>query len=115
MQALCAALKKAIQTSELGINPTSDGKVIRIVFPQLTEERRKELVKEVRKMAEEAKVSIRSIRRDANEKFKTMKKNSELTEDDVKEAEKKIQDMTDKFCKLTDEIEKAKEKELMEI
>ena len=109
------SIEKAIQTSELGINPTSDGKVIRIVFPQLTEERRKELVKEVRKMAEEAKVSIRSIRRDANEKFKTMKKNSELTEDDVKEAEKKIQDMTDKFCKMTDDIEKAKEKELMEI
>lgn len=108
-------IEKAIQTSDLGINPTNDGKVLRIVFPQLTEERRKELVKDVRKMSEEAKVSIRSIRRDANEKFKAMKKNAQLTEDDVKEAEKKIQDKTDKFCKLIDDLSKAKEKELMEI
>ena len=108
-------IEKAIQTSDLGINPTNDGKVLRIVFPQLTEERRKELVKDVRKMSEEAKVSIRSIRREANEKFKAMKKNAQLTEDDVKEAEKKIQDKTDKFCKLIDDLSKAKEKELMEI
>jgi len=109
------SIEKAIQTSDLGINPSSDGKVIRLVFPQLTEERRKELVKEVHKMSEEAKVSVRSIRRDANDKFKTMKKNNLLTEDDLKEAEKKVQDMTDKYCKKIDEVAKAKEKELMEI
>lgn len=109
------SIEKAIQNSDIGINPSSDGKTIRLVFPQLTEERRKELVKDIHKMAEEAKVSMRNIRRDANDKFKAMKKNSELTEDEVKEAEKKIQDMTDKFCKKVDEISKAKEKELMEI
>lgn len=108
-------IEKAILTSDLGFNPTNDGSVLRIAFPPLTEDRRKELVKEVHKMAEDAKVSIRSIRRDANEKFKTMKKNSEITEDDLKDAEKNIQALTDKYCKESDVIAKNKEKELMEI
>ncbi len=109
------AIEKAIQTSDLGINPTNDGKVIRIAFPPLTEERRKELVKDVHKIAEESKVAIRSIRRDANEKLKAMKKDSAITEDDFKEVEKEIQNLTDKFCKKVDEIAKAKENEIMEI
>ncbi|MBC8610265.1 Vegetative protein 12B [uncultured Ruminococcus sp.] len=109
------AIEKAIQTSDLGINPTNDGKVIRIAFPPLTEERRKELVKDVHKIAEESKVAIRSIRRDANEKLKAMKKDSAITEDDLKDGEKEIQNLTDKFCKKVDEIAKAKENEIMEI
>lgn len=109
------AIEKAIQTSDLGINPTNDGKVIRIAFPPLTEERRKELVKDVHKIAEESKVAIRSIRRDANEKLKAMKKDSSITEDDLKDGEKEIQNLTDKFCKKADEIAKAKENEIMEI
>lgn len=108
-------IEKAIQTADIGINPTNDGKVIRIVFPQLTEERRKDLVKEVHKMAEEGKVAIRAIRRDANEKLKAMKKDSAITEDDLKDGEKKIQNLTDKYCKLADDTAKNKEKELMEI
>lgn len=109
------AIEKAIQTSDLGINPTNDGKVIRIAFPPLTEERRKELVKDVHKIAEESKVAIRSIRRDANEKLKAMKKDSAITEDDLKDGEKEIQNLTDKFCKKVDEIARAKENEIMEI
>lgn len=109
------AIEKAIQTSDLGINPTNDGKVIRIAFPPLTEERRKGLVKDVHKIAEESKVAIRSIRRDANEKLKAMKKDSAITEDDLKDGEKEIQNLTDKFCKKVDEIAKAKENEIMEI
>lgn len=108
-------IEKAILTSDLGINPNNDGKVIRIAFPQLNEERRRELVKEVSKYGEEGKVSIRSIRRDANEKLKAMKKNSEITEDDLKTGEDLIQKLTDKFCKQIDELIKAKEKEIMEI
>ncbi|MBP5604959.1 MAG: ribosome recycling factor, partial [Ruminiclostridium sp.] len=91
------AIEKAIMASDIGITPTNDGKVIRIVFPQLTEERRKELSKLIKKYGEDAKVAIRNIRRDANEKFKTMKKNSEITEDDVKDGDKKIQNLTDKY------------------
>ena len=109
------ALEKAIQTSDLGSNPTNDGKVLRITFPQLTEERRREIVKQVHKLAEDAKVAVRSIRRDAMEKFKSMKKSSEITEDDLKDCEKKVQNLTDKYCDEVDRLAKAKEKEIMEI
>ena len=108
-------IEKAIQASDLGINPTNDGKVLRLSFPQLTEERRKELVKSLHKYGEEAKVAIRNIRRDAMDKFKTMKKNSEITEDDMKGCEKDTQTMTDKFCTEIDNIVKEKEKEIMSI
>ena len=109
------ALEKAILTSDLGINPTNDGKVLRIAFPQLTEERRREIVKQVHKLAEDGKVAVRSIRRDAIEKFKTMKKNYEITEDDLKNCEKKVQNLTDKYCDEVDVLSKSKEKEIMEI
>lgn len=109
------ALEKAIQASDLGINPTNDGKVLRITFPQLTEERRREIVKQVHKLAEDGKVAIRSIRRDAMERFKAMKKSSEITEDDLKDCEKQVQHITDKFCDEIDVLAKAKEKEIMEI
>lgn len=109
------AIEKAIQTSDIGINPQNDGKVIRLTFPQLTEERRKELAKEISKMAEESKIAVRNIRRDAVDKLKTMKKNSELTEDDLNKAEKKTQELTDRFCKEIDAIQTKKNKEIMEI
>lgn len=109
------SIEKAILTSDLGINPSNDGKIIRIAFPQLTEERRKEIVKDIHKMAEEGKVAIRSIRRDANEKLKAMKKNSTITEDDLKDGEKEIQNLTDKFCKKVEEVEKKKQQEIMAI
>ena len=109
------AIEKAIQTSDIGINPQNDGRVIRLIFPQLTEEKRKELAKTVHKTAEEAKVAIRSIRRDAIEKIKKMEKNSEITEDDLKDGEEEIQDLTDEFIKKVDEIAADKEKEIMEI
>ena len=109
------AIEKAILTSDIGINPNNDGKSIRIVFPPLTEERRKELVKSIAKYQEEAKVAVRNIRRDALDNFKNLKKNGELTEDDLKNMEKKTQDLTDKFCKNVDDIAAAKEKEIMEI
>ena len=112
---VCRAIERAIQTSDLGINPQSDGKTIRLIFPQLTEERRRDLVKDIAKMSEESKIAIRSIRRDAIEKLKEMKKKSELTEDDLKQAEKKTQDLTDKYCKEIDGLFAKKEKELMEI
>ena len=102
------AIEKAIQTSDIGINPQNDGKVIRLTFPQLTEERRKELAKE-------SKIAVRNIRRDAMDKLKTMKKNSELTEDDLNKAEKKTQELTDRFCKEIDAIQTKKNKEIMEI
>lgn len=108
-------IEKAIQTSDIGINPNNDGNVIRIIFPALTEERRKELSKQVSKLAEDSKVSIRSIRRDIIENLKKMKKNSEITEDDLKSSEKEVQDITDKFCKKIDIISKEKEKEIMSI
>lgn len=108
-------ISKAIQASDIGINPTNDGKVIRLVFPQLTEERRKELVKTVKKTAEEAKVAIRSIRRDSIEKLKKMEKNSEITEDDLSDGEKEVQKITDDFIKKVDEETKIKENEVMEI
>lgn len=112
---VCRAIERAIQTSDLGINPQSDGKTIRLIFPQLTEERRRDLVKDIAKMSEESKIAIRSIRRDAIEKLKEMKKKSELTEDDLKSAEKKIQDLTDRFCKEIDGIAAKKSKEILEI
>ena len=110
-----AWVEKAIQTSDLGINPQNDGRVIRLAFPQLTEERRKELTKQVRKYGEEGKVALRNIRRDAMEDFKKQKKNSELTEDDLKNLEKELQDLTDKRCKDIDELTAKKEKELMAV
>ena len=112
---LLKTIEKAIQTSDLGINPQNDGRVIRLAFPQLTEERRKELTKQVRKYAEGGKVAIRNIRRDAIEKFKDMKKKSELTEDDYKECEEEMQKMTDQRCKELDDLTAEKEKELMAV
>ncbi len=108
-------IEKAIQTSDIGINPQNDGRVIRLIFPPLTEERRKELVKDIKKIAEDSKVAVRSIRRDAIEKLKALKKNNEITEDDQTNAEKKIQTLTDKFCKEVDDTTVIKEKEIMEI
>ena len=112
---LLRAIEKAIQTSDLGINPQNDGRVIRLAFPQLTEERRKELGKQVRKYGEEGKVAVRNIRRDAMEDFKKMKKNGELTEDDQKSMEKELQDLTDKRCKDIDDLKAKKEAELMAV
>ena len=108
-------IEKAILASDIGITPANDGKVIRLVFPQLTEDRRKELKKQVSKLGEDAKVAIRNIRRDAMDKAKDMKKNSEMTEDEQKASEKSIQDLTDKYIKEIDVITAAKEKEIMEI
>ncbi|MGI5971530.1 MAG: ribosome recycling factor [Oscillospiraceae bacterium] len=108
-------IEKAILTSDLGINPQNDGRVIRLSFPQLTEERRKELIKRVAKYAEEGKVAVRNIRRDAVEYFKQLQKKSEITQDDLKQSEKDIQAMTDKYCKVIDDIRAKKEKELLEI
>ena len=112
---LLKEIQKAIQMSDLGITPQNDGKVIRLIFPQLTEERRKELTKQVKKYAEDAKVAMRNIRRDGMDYVKKMKKNSEITEDDQKKAEKDLQDMLDKYIKKADEALAAKEKELMAI
>ena len=109
------AIEKAILSSDVGITPTNDGKIIRLVFPQLTEERRKELRKQVLKEGEDAKVAIRNIRRDAMDLAKKMKKDGELTEDDLKAAEKAIQDITDKYIKNVETITAKKEKEIMEI
>ncbi len=109
------AIEKGIQMSDVGINPSNDGNTLRLVFPQLTEERRKDLCKDIRKYAEEAKVAIRSIRRDANDKVKALKKNGEITEDDLKVAEGKVQKMTDKYCEEADKLSAAKEKEIMEV
>ena len=108
-------IEKAILTSELGINPQNDGRVIRLVFPQLTEERRKELAKQVRKYGEEAKVAVRNIRRDAMDKFKKEQKKGEITEDDLKDLEKDMQKLTDDYTKEVDKLTAAKEKELFEI
>ena len=112
---LLKAVEKALLGSELGINPQNDGKVIRLIFPQLTEERRKELTKQVKKYGEGGKVAIRNIRRDAMEKFKAMKKKSELTEDDLKELEEAMQKLTDKRCKEIDDLTAKKEAELMAV
>lgn len=108
-------IEKAINASDIGLTPQNDGKVIRLNFPPLTEERRKELVKLVKKYSEEAKVQIRNIRRDALEAYKTQKKNGEITEDDLKNIEKDIQNLTDKYIKEIDAIDAAKEKEIIEV
>ena len=110
-----SSIQKAILASDLGLNPASDGKVLRITFPPLTEERRRDLVKEVSKHSEECKVAIRSVRRDANEKLKALKKDSAITEDEEKDAEEKVQKLTDKYIKVVDDCMKDKEKEIMEI
>jgi len=109
------AIEKAIQTSELGINPQNDGRIIRLVFPQLTEERRKELAKTTRKYAEDSKVAVRNVRREAAERFKALKKKSEITEDDLKILEKELQTLTDDYIKEIDKSADRKEKELSEI
>ena len=112
---LLKEIQKAIQVSDLGITPQNDGRLIRLVFPQLTEERRKDLTKQVKKYAEEAKVAMRNIRRDGMDYVKKLKKDSAITEDEQKKAEKDLQDMLDKFIKKVDEALAAKEKELMAI
>ena len=112
---LLKAIEKAIQTSDLGINPQNDGRVIRLGFPQLTEERRRDLTKQVHKYAEGGKVAVRNIRRDVMDKIKAAKKMSEITEDDAKDYEKKLQDVTDKYVKKLDELAAEKEKELMSV
>ena len=108
-------IEKAILSSDLGLNPQNDGSALRLTFPPLTEERRKELCRTIQKYGEEAKVSVRSVRRDTIDRLKDMKKQNEITEDDLKNAEKKAQDLTDKFCKEIDTIAAKKEKEIMEI
>ena len=112
---LLKEIQKAIQMSDLGINPQNDGRVVRLVFPKLTAERRKELTKQVKKYAEDAKVAMRNIRRDGMDYVKALKKKSEITEDDQKTAEKDLQDLLDKYIKRVDEALAAKEKELMAI
>lgn len=108
-------IEKAILASDIGINPQNDGRVIRLMFPQPTEERRRELVKDVKHMAEESRVAIRSIRRDGIDKLKKMEKASEITEDDLKDGEKKLQDFTDEFIKKVDASATDKEKEIMSV
>ena len=109
------AIEKAIQTSDVGINPQNDGSALRLTFPPMTEERRKDLCKQIRKMGEDSKVALRAVRRDANDKFKAMKKANSLTEDDQKDLEKELQKLTDNYCKEVDSISAAKEKEIMEV
>jgi len=108
-------MEKAILASDVGITPTNDGKVIRLVFPQPTEERRRELVKQIQKSGEDAKVAIRNVRRDANDLCKKMKKDGEMTEDEQKASEKAVQDLTDKYIKEIDAVTAKKEKEIMQI
>ncbi len=112
---LLKAIEKAIQTSDLGINPQNDGRVIRLAFPQLTEERRKDLTKQVKKYAEDGKVALRNLRREAMDDIKAAKKKSEITEDDQKNLEKELQELTDKRCKDIDELCAKKEQELMAV
>ena len=109
------AIEKAIQNSDLGINPQNDGRVIRLGFPQLTEERRRDLTKQVHKYGEEGKVALRNIRREAMDEIKKQVKKSEITEDDQKQLEKELQDLTDKRCKEVDELTAKKEQELMAV
>ena len=109
------SIEKAIQMSDVGINPQNDGKVLRLIFPPLTEDKRKEIAKDIARIAEDSKVQIRNVRRDTIEKLKKMKKSGELTEDDLDEAEKKVQKSTDKFIKKIDELTDKKKKEIMEI
>ena len=112
---LLKELERAIQMSDIGINPQNDGKVLRLIFPPLTEERRKDIVKDVNKMAEDTKVQIRNARREAIDKIKALKKSGEITEDDQKDGEKKIQDITDKYAKEVDALSSKKQKEIMAI
>lgn len=112
---LIKEIEKAILTSDLGINPSNDGKIIRLVIPPLTEERRKDLIKLCKKEVENAKVAVRNVRRDANEEFKRLEKASELPKDDHKKAEEEMQKLTDKYIKIIDEIYKEKEKEILEV
>ena len=114
-KSIMKGIEKAILTSDLGINPQNDGSCIRLSFPPTTEERRRELSKQIAKMGEDAKVAIRNIRRDANDKVKALKKNSEMTEDEAKSSDKNIQDLTDKYIKEIDNITASKTKEIMEI
>ncbi len=114
-QSVLKEIEKAIQKSDIGIAPQNDGKVIRLNFPPLTEERRKELVKQVKKYSEEAKIQVRNVRRDAMEDYKAKKKQSEITEDDLKGIEKDIQNLTDKYIKEIEDITAAKEKEILEV
>ena len=109
------AIEKAIQQSDLGLNPSNDGKVIRLNIPQLTEERRKDLIKIVKKTAEEGKIALRNERRDANEQLKKLHKDGELTEDDLKKAQDEVQKITDKFIQTIDDLTTKKEKEVMEV
>lgn len=108
-------IEKAIQASDIGINPQNDGRIIRLIFPQLTEERRKELCKGISKRGEDAKVAIRNVRRDAVDKAKAMKKNNEITEDDLSSLEKKIQNLTDKYCDAVEKASNEKEQDIMKI
>ena len=112
---LIKGIEKAILTSDLGLNPNNDGKVIRLVFPELTEERRKDLVKDVKKKGEAAKVAVRNIRRDANDAYKKLKKEEDVSEDEIKELEEKIQKSTDKYIKEVDAAVDAKSKEIMTV
>ncbi len=114
-KSIMKGIEKAILTSDLGINPQNDGSCIRLSFPPTTEERRRELSKQISKMGEDAKVAIRNIRRDANDKVKTLKKNSEMTEDEAKSSDKSVQDLTDKYIKEIDRVTADKTKEIMEI
>ena len=112
---LLRQIEKAIQTSDIGINPQNDGKIIRLIFPPLTEDRRKEIVKDVQKIAEETKIQIRNVRRELIDKLKAMKKDGELTEDDLKQGEKKAQDLTDKYVKEVESVSAVKQKEILEM
>ncbi len=112
---LLNAIAKAIQGSDIGINPQNDGRVIRLTFPPLTEDRRREIVKDIKKYEEEGKIAVRAVRRDCIEKLKAKKKASEITEDDLKSGEEELQKITDKFVKLIEDVSKDKEKEIMEI
>ena len=114
-KSIMKGIEKAILTSDIGINPQNDGSCIRLSFPPTTEERRRELSKQIAKMGEDAKVAIRNIRRDANYKVNTLKKNSEMTEDEAKSSDKSIQDLTDKYIKEIDRVTADKTKEIMEI
>ena len=112
---LIGEIEKAILKADLGLNPSSDGQVIRLVFPPLTEERRKEMVKQVKRMGEDAKVAVRNVRRDANDTLKKLEKDKEITEDDLKRGEKEVQDVTDDYVARVDQVIAEKEKDLMEI
>ena len=114
-QSIMKAIEKAIQASDIGINPQNDGRVIRLIFPTLTEERRKDLIKQVKKLCEDSKVAVRNIRRDAMDMYKAQKKKSEITEDDYDDIESDVQELTDKYIKEIDTLGAKKEQELIEV